>query len=111
MNFKNRFKNVELKLDERLLFDLKLKEYETIYPLPIDGINFTLYLRKKPVGGFECELLDEEKNHLPCLTDRPKNFGRPKKHWNKVVPLIGYLIALSWVLFILIMTIRLFIQQ
>jgi hypothetical protein len=111
LNFKNRLKNVELKLDEVLLFDLKLKGYETVYPFRIGDQMYTLYLRKKPVGGYECEVKDEKYENLPCLIDRPRNFGKPRRHWNKIVPLIGFLIVFSWILLIIILTYRIFIQH
>lgn len=109
LNFKSRLKNVELKLDEVLLFDLKLKGYETVYPLRMGNQMYTLYLRKKPVGGYDCELKDEKEKNLPCLIDRPKNFGKPKRHWNKIVTIVGYLIAFAWVTLIIVLTIRIFI--
>jgi hypothetical protein len=111
LNFQNRLKNVECKLDERLLFDLKLKGYETIYPLRIGAKKYTLFLRKKPVGGYECEVIDEEKNRLPYRTDRPRNFGKPRKHWNKIIPIVGYGIALAWVILIIVLSIKVFLIQ
>jgi hypothetical protein len=111
LHFVNRLKTVECKLDERLLFDLKLKGYETIYPFRIGKKSYTLFLRKKPVGGYECELLDEKKKKLACFTDRPRNFGKPRKHWDKLVPIIGYGIALAWVILIIVLSVRIFITR
>jgi hypothetical protein len=102
ISFKSRMKNVELKLDEDILFDLKLKEYETVYPLRVGSDQFTLYLRKKPVGVYEVELKDAECNKVPYYTDLPRNFGKPRKQWNKIVPLVGFLIILAFTLLQLI---------
>jgi len=111
LNFKNRLKNVELKLNEELIFDLKLKDHKTTYPFRIGDRSYTLILRKIPVGGYECEVVDDEAKKLPCKIDRPRNFGKPRRHWNKIVPLVGYLIACSWILLIIILTYKIFIQH
>jgi hypothetical protein len=103
-------KNVELKLNEELLFDLKLKGHKTVYPFQIGNQRYTLILRKIPVGGYECDVVDEKRKKIPSQIDRPKNFGKPRRHWNKIVPFIGYLIASSWIILILILTFKIFIQ-
>jgi hypothetical protein len=97
LNFKNRFKNVALKLDERLLFDLKLIDSETVYPIQIGGKSFILFLRKRPVGGYECEVIDENKEEIPCLTNIPKNFGKPRANWDILMPVLmyGFLVILA----------------
>ena len=102
LNFRSRLKTVELKLDEEVLFDLKLQEYETVYPIRIGIDRFTLYLRKKPVGVYEVELKDAKDNQVPYSTNIPKNFGKPRRHWNKIVLLVGFLIILAFALLQLI---------
>jgi hypothetical protein len=106
LKFRSPVKNVELRLDEQLLFDLKLKEHETVYPLRLGNNIYTLYLRKIPVGGYECSLKDETDKSIPCESNQPSNYGKPRKHWNRIMPLVGFLIACAWILFILILNIK-----
>ncbi|TFG17225.1 MAG: hypothetical protein EU530_10935 [Promethearchaeota archaeon] len=68
-------------------------------------------MRKIPVGGYDAELVDGKEKKLPCQIDRPRNFGKPRRQWNKIVPLVGYLIACSWILLIIILTFKIFIQH
>ncbi len=95
LSFDSPFKNVALKLDEELIFDIKLREYETVYPLRLSSASYMLVLRKKPVGAFECELRDENDQNIPCISDRPEGFGKPKKR-----TLISFLFELLSILIV-----------